>query len=73
MSNIVLIVDDNLTQTFLLKLYLSKYVNVMVANDGLDGYSKISSMIKEGNVDAIKFIITDIQMPNLDDLVLQNY
>ncbi len=66
MRNTVLVVDDDPFQAFLLKFHLSKFVNVITASDGLDGYAKILSMTKEGTINTIKFIVTDIRMPHLD-------
>lgn len=62
----VLVVDDDPVQAFLLKAYLSEFVHVTLADDGEDGYNKILDMHKDGELNSIKFVITDLQMPKLD-------
>lgn len=62
----ILVIDDDPTQSFTLSELLKKFTNVIVANDGEDGYSKLLSMTKDGSIQGLKFVITDLQMPKID-------
>lgn len=62
----VLVIDDDPIQSFTLSALLEHFTNVIVAHDGEDGYSKLLSMRNDGCLHALKFVITDLQMPNVD-------
>ncbi len=62
----VLIIDDDPFQSFILKEHLKRFVAVTIANDGSDGYTKLLDMKKNGVLHTLRFIITDLQMPNVD-------
>ncbi len=62
----VLIIDDDSFQSFILKEHLKRFAEVTIAHDGSDGYTKLLNMKKNGDLHTLRFVITDLQMPNVD-------
>ncbi|PSU95230.1 hypothetical protein C0W80_18835 [Photobacterium leiognathi subsp. mandapamensis] len=62
----ILVIDDDPLLSLILCKHLNKFMDVIVAHDGEDGYFKLLSMKKNGTLHTLNFVLTDLMMPKID-------